>query len=101
METQAYQLAFMVLDWIFYVAFVITVIGVGIEIIHFRIFRAIKGLLCSVLSLAFLIAAIGHFLFGLPVEFLFKRYITEGWHLLPIFYKEYIEPIYNVLKFSS
>lgn len=101
METQAYQLAFLVLDWIFYIALVFTVIGVGIEIIHLRILRAIKGLFLSVLSLAFLIAAIGHFLFGLPVEFLFKRYIAEGWHLLPIFYKEYIDPIFKVLKFNK
>jgi len=100
METQAFQLAFMGLDWIFYIALMLTVIGFGIEIIQLHFIKAIKGLLLSVLSLAFLLAAIGHFFFGLPVEFLFKRYITEGWHLLPIFYKEYIAPIFHVLKFK-
>lgn len=100
METQTFQLAFMVLDWLFYVALSLTVIGFGIEIIQLHFLRAIKGLLISVLSLAFLTAAIGHFFFGLPVEFLLKRYILEGWHLLPIFYKEYIAPIFHVLKFK-
>lgn len=87
------------LDFIFVIHLTFMVIGSGFYIIKLKFVKALSSLGKGVLSLSFFMAAIGHFLFGYPVGWLFQRYVTSGYQLLPVLYKEYIQPIFSVIKF--
>lgn len=86
------------LDFIFVIHLTFMVINSGLYIINLRFVKALSSLGKGVISLSFFMAVIGHFLFGYPVEWLFQRYVTSGYKLLPLLYKEYIEPIFQVIK---
>ncbi|MBS4028394.1 MAG: hypothetical protein KGZ58_07130 [Ignavibacteriales bacterium] len=87
-----------ILDFIFVIHLTFMVIAAGIEIINGHILDGMKTVGKGVVSLAFFMAALGHFLFGYPVKILFQRYLAEGYKLIPLLYKEYISPIFDVIK---
>ncbi len=82
-----------ILDSIFVIHLIFIIWAAGAEIINGHAINAMKNVGKGMISLAFFLAALGHLLLGFPVDVLFKRYVAEGYRLIPILYKEYIAPV--------
>ncbi|ROL59982.1 hypothetical protein D9V86_10000 [Bacteroidetes/Chlorobi group bacterium ChocPot_Mid] len=86
------------LDAIFVIHLIFMVIASGQSLLNKSYTKALSSLGKGILSLSFFMAALGHFLFGYPVAWLFQRYVTGGFQLLPLIYKEYIQPIISSIN---